>query len=162
MVLLLSLAWAALIRPKPITCVPGSYVETNHSGTWCEPHYCGSAVVPCTEGECVPDVGHCVVENVVKCGGRKRDCTLTRTEVVGACSTQDDCSTGECTFESRCVKPEFVPSSVKDPPADDEAPPAVTPPTETPTSSSCGYISGLPPWVAGLLGAFLLVVARLR
>ena len=111
----------------------------------------------------------CCWLSVVACRGKNPDCTFTRTEVVGACSTQDDCSAGECTFESRCVKPEFVPSSVKDPPADDEAPPAddeappaVTPPTETPRSSSCGYISGLPPWVAGLLGAFLLVVARLR
>lgn len=157
MVLLLSLAWADLIRPQPITCLPGSYERSNHSGTWCAPSFC-SSTEDCKRGDCVAEVGLCLVETEEACRGKNPNCTFTKTKVVGACSTQDDCEAGDCKVSKRCMQPVVAPSPADEPPPP-EVPPPVTPVTET---TSCGFGSGLSSWMTGLLGVFVLLMGRVR
>lgn len=139
LLLTLSLAFADALGPEPENCPNGSIGTSSHAGEWCAPADC-SADDECTEGGCVADVGLCIVESEESCGGWNPDtgeeCTFTKREVLDKCSTQDDCSEGTCEIADRCATPGVA--------------------------EACGCSTGLQGWVAGLMGAFVLLMARVR
>ncbi len=101
---------ADAVGAPPEGCPKGSEGEASHQGTWCAPSAVCKSDESCKrEGRrCRSDVGICVKETRVRCGGKynaSRECFFTKREVVGNCESQSDCSVGgTCVMTKRCVK----------------------------------------------------------
>ena len=154
LLLTISLAWADAIVMSEVVCPPGSAAQFNHAGHWCAPVSCESE---CSSNDCIADVGLCIKVTTEPCLRRSKtgdDCSWEKTEVLGLCATDADCSTGSCVHESRCVtdSDQKLLSSKNAAPAD--APPVADRPTR------CSAV-GLTSTALGL-ALILAAVARRR
>jgi len=147
MLWLLSIALADMIGPAPEGCLKGSFGVSDHAGEWCAPSECSSDD-DCRRGGCVADVGLCVVESVEDCSTEDPDCTFTKREALAPCTPEAPCTAGTCQVVSRCVEP--------------SAREAIQKATQPLKPKRCGCSTGLQGWVAGLMGAVVLLLARVR
>ena len=103
-------AHADAIDMPPDDCPTGAVGVSSHDGAYCQPSTCDPKTACRDEGTlCQPDVGLCVEEQTVACGGKRSDmdkpCSVTLRVAHGPCSRDSDCGEGTCEFAPRCVRP---------------------------------------------------------